>query len=102
MKVTRRELGKLALTVPAAGLLSRGLRAAQAATKPNSIYAGVQVGMNGPYNFGVRTMTADETLAKTVQLGVSAVELRSQPVELFMGAPMAVLEPGREKAAQQA
>ncbi|HYT65275.1 MAG TPA: TIM barrel protein [Vicinamibacterales bacterium] len=102
MKFTRRELGKLVLTVPAAGLLSKDLFAAQERPKPNSTYAGVQVGMNVPYNFGVRTMTLEETLDKTVQLGISAVELRSQPVELFMGVPMNVLEPGRDKAAQQA
>ena len=48
-----------------------------------------------PYNFGGRTMSADETLAKTVQLGVSAVEMRSQPIELAMGAPAAVIAGGR-------
>jgi len=51
--------------------------------------------MNVPYNFGTRTMPVDEVIAKTAQLGVSAVELRSQPIELLMGAPMTVLEPGR-------
>ena len=47
-------------------------------------------------------MPVDEVIEKTVQLGVSAVELRSQPIELFMGVPMNVLEPGREKPAQAA
>jgi len=32
---------------------------------------------------------ADETLDRCLQLGISAVELRSQPVELFLGAPAA-------------
>src|SRR5262249_5088507 len=43
----------------------------------------------------------DEVIAKTAQLNLSAVELRSQPIELFLGVPQTVLEPGREKAAQQ-
>jgi sugar phosphate isomerase/epimerase len=47
----------------------------------------VQVGLNVPYNYGSRDMPIDETLAKTVELGISAVELRSQPVELALGAP---------------
>ena len=93
MRYTRREIGKLMIAVPAAGLLPLELRAFGA--KPDSKWAGVQVGMNVPYNFGTRTMPVDEVIAKTAQLGVSAVELRSQPIELLMGAPMTVLEPGR-------
>jgi sugar phosphate isomerase/epimerase len=86
MEYTRRELGKLVLTLPLAGLLPRDVFAGWQA-KPNSKWAGVQVGMNVPYNFGSRDLAIDETLAKTVALGISAVELRSQPVELAMGAP---------------
>src|SRR5678816_2338239 len=109
MKVTRREPGQLVLTAPAAALLTKGLAAAQARAKPDSKWAGVQVGMNVPYNYGtewygggLRTVTVDEALEKTLQLGVSAIELRSQPVELFLGAPFGVLEPAREKPAEQA
>ena len=86
MEYTRRELGKLMLTLPVAGLLPRDVFARLQA-KPNSKWAGVQVGMNVPYNFGSRDLAIDDTLAKTVALGISAVELRSQPVELAMGAP---------------
>ena len=101
MTLTRRDLGKLLLTVPAAGLLPREAVAALLAAKPDSRFAGVQIGMNVPYNYGGRTMPVDEVIAKTVQLNVSAVELRSQPIELFLGVPQAVLEPGREKPAQE-
>lgn len=95
MIYTRRELGKLMLTtIPVAGLLPREALAGWQA-KPDSKWAGVQVGLNVPYNFGSRTMTAEETLAKTVQLGVNAVEMRSQPIELAMGAPAAVIAGGR-------
>jgi sugar phosphate isomerase/epimerase len=95
VRYTRRELGKLVLALPAAGLWSRDVFARALAAGPDSKWAGVQVGMNVPYNFGTRTMPVDEVIAKTAQLGVSAVELRSQPIELLMGAPMTVLEPGR-------
>jgi sugar phosphate isomerase/epimerase len=101
MTLTRRDLGKLILTVPAAGLLPRDTVAALLAAKPDSKWAGVQIGMNVPYNYGPRTMPVDEVIAKTAQLGVSAVELRSQPIELFLGVPQTVLEPGRERPAQQ-
>jgi sugar phosphate isomerase/epimerase len=98
MTYTRRELGQLMLTLPVAALLPRDAGAAWQA-KPGSRWAGVQVGMNVPYNFGSRDMSGAETLAKTVQLGINAVELRSQPVELAMGAPSGE---GRGKAAQTA
>ena len=89
------------LTVPAAGWwLSRDMLAMQAG-KPNSKWAGVQVGLNVPYNYGTRTMPVDEVIDRTVKLGVSAVEMRSQPIELFMGAPMDVLEPGRDREKQK-
>ena len=100
MEYTRRELGKLMLTVPAAALLPRPVFGA-AQAKPSSKWAGVQVGLNVPYNFGSRTMSADETLEKTVQLGVNAVEMRSQPIELAMGAPLALFS-GRGRAEQTA
>src|SRR5215467_7065405 len=78
MNITRRDLGKLALaSLPAANLLA----------KPNSKFGGVQVGINVPYSYKNMTMGGDEILEKTVQLGLSAVELRSQPVEAFLGVP---------------
>ena len=99
MTYTRRELGKLMLT---AAVLPRTALPVPQRPRPDSKFAGVQIGMNVPYNFGSRTLGGDETLAKTLQLGISAVELRSQPVELLMGAPLEVLEPGRGKEAQAA
>lgn len=89
------------LAVPAASLLPRDLLA-QGRAKPDSKWAGVQVGLNVPYNFGTRTLPVDEVIGKTVDLGVSAVELRSQPIELFMGASREVLEAGRDKATRAA
>src|SRR5262245_60017099 len=78
MLYTRRELGALfAVAMPSL----RGMLAA----RPDSKVAGVQIGLNVPYNFGTRTMDGDEVLRRCVELGVSAVELRSQPVEMFAG-----------------
>ena len=78
MNLTRRDLGKLALAaIPAAKLLA----------KPNSYWNGVQVGMNVPYSYGNNNMSSDETIAKTVELGISAVECRTQPIEECMGSP---------------
>jgi sugar phosphate isomerase/epimerase len=86
--LTRRAFGRLAaLALPgtAWALHSSRLHAAQ---PPDSRWAGVQVAMNAPYNFGTGNYTSgDEILARCRQLGVSAVELRAQPVEMFLGAP---------------
>jgi sugar phosphate isomerase/epimerase len=76
---TRREVGKLALAA-----VPFGRRLFQ---KPNSKIAGVQIGLNVPYSFGNNAMSGQETLERCVKLGVSAVELRSQPVEGFLGVP---------------
>ena len=87
---TRREFVELAIAaLPAASLLSavNRLGAAEAAAKPNSKVAGVQIGLNVPYSFGGKTVSEDEILKNCVQLGLSGVELRTQPVEAFLDAP---------------
>jgi sugar phosphate isomerase/epimerase len=100
MSVTRREFGKLAVAAwPAAGLLLRST-GLMAAAKPDSKWAGVQVGMNVPYNFGEGNyLSGEEILKRCVQLNVSGVELRMQPVELFMGSPQAIAAAGRGRPA---
>jgi xylose isomerase-like TIM barrel protein len=90
MEYSRREFGKLALAGLPATLALESLPAF-AAAKPNSKWAGVQVGMNVPYNFGTGNYTTgDEIIERCVQLGISGVELRAQPVELFLGSPAAI------------
>src|SRR2546430_16380488 len=75
---TRREFAGLALLgLPTARLL--------AALRPRDL--GVQIGLNVPYSFGNNAMSGDEVLKNCLQLGVTALELRSQPVEAFLGAP---------------
>lgn len=92
MRYSRRDFGKIALAgLPAGFLFEPGAALGLVQGKPNSKWAGVQVGMNVPYNFKAGNyMTADDIIARCQQLGVSAVELRAQPVELFLGSPAAV------------
>lgn len=82
--LTRRQFSSLAISVLPLGLA----RPSFAADKPNSKVNGVQIGLNVPYSFGNVGMTGEETLKACIQVGVSAVELRTQPVEAFLGAPM--------------
>ncbi len=82
---TRREFTKLALgSLPGAALLSSKTFAAD---KPDSKVAGVQIGLNVPYSFGDATLSGEDVLQKCVGLGISGVELRTQPVETFLGLP---------------
>ncbi|GDY21910.1 hypothetical protein LBMAG56_32570 [Verrucomicrobiota bacterium] len=97
---SRREFAKLALaSLPGVALLSvpHRLGAAEAPGaapgKPNSKVAGVQLGINVPYSFGNPLMSGDDILKTCVQLGLSGVELRTQPVEAFLGAPANVTSP---------
>ncbi len=88
MRLTRRDLGRLALSaLPVSGWLSSEAAGAQTVAKPNSKFAGVQIGLNVPYNFGGRDMDWLEVLDRCLKLNISALELRSQPVEGFLGSP---------------
>ena len=79
MIYTRREIGKLALlALPA----TRSW-----AAKPNSVFGGVQVGINAPYSFHNIPGGADDILNYMSQTNISAAELRLQPVEAFLKAP---------------
>ena len=96
---TRREFTKLALAaLPGAGLLSAvsRLTAVNAPAKPNSKVAGVQIGLNVPYSFGSPLMSGDDILKNCLQLGLSGVELRTQPVEAFLGVPMELISPKKD------
>lgn len=84
MQYTRREIGKLALAVPAAGLVPAWV-IGQA--RPNSEIEGVQI---GTITYSFRSMpdqSAEATLKYIVESGISAIELMGGPVESFAGAP---------------
>src|SRR3954454_24496540 len=86
MQISRRDLGKLALaSLPAAKLLD----------KANSKWGGVQIGINAPYSFHNMPPGADDILTYLDQLGLNAVELRSQPVEAYLKAPVVPPAAGR-------
>ncbi|MCC7342119.1 MAG: sugar phosphate isomerase/epimerase [Bryobacterales bacterium] len=91
MKYTRRELGALIL----AGIVPIRLLA-----KPNSKFGGVQVGINAPYSFGNMSEGVDSILKDLLDLNLSAVELRSQPIEQSFGAPKLV-RAGRNASPEQ-
>ena len=101
---TRREFAKLALAaLPGAALLSavNRLGAEEAPARPDSKVAGVQIGLNVPYSFANALMSGDDILKNCVQLGLSGVELRTQPVEAFLGLPMVDAAKNRADIAQQ-
>jgi sugar phosphate isomerase/epimerase len=78
MQFNRRDFGKLALAALPLPLLA----------KPNSRFGGVQVGLNAPYSFHGLPASADDVQKYVVDLNISALELRSQPVEEFCGCPI--------------
>jgi len=81
MDISRRDIGRMALA---------GLPAAlPAQAKPNSKFGGIQIGINIPYSFHGLPSNADQILGYLAQTGISAVELRTQPIEAFLGAPAA-------------
>jgi sugar phosphate isomerase/epimerase len=89
---TRRDFGRLAFGALPALRLSSSSILALAQAKPNSKVGGVQIGLNVPYSFGGRNMDAAVLLKNCVDLGVSGLELRTQPVESFMGAAAALVD----------
>ena len=77
MQITRRTFGaSLIAAVPAL------------AAKPDSNFGGVRVGINAPYSFHGMPAGADDVLNYLLELGLSTVELRSQPIERAFGAPI--------------
>lgn len=80
---TRRHFSSIALTALPLAFARRSL----AAARPDSRVNGVLIGLNVPYSFGNIGMSGDEVLDNCVKLGLSGVELRTQPVEAFLGAP---------------
>src|SRR4051794_26464725 len=79
MNCTRRDLGKLALAA---------FPAAHRFENPNSKSGGVEIGINAPYSFRGMPGTADDILKYMNTLGLNGLELRLQPVEGFLKAPV--------------
>ena len=97
MNLTRRELAMFGLgAIPAVRAFG--------AVKPNSNFGGVQIGANVPYIFRGMPGGADDILKYCVDptIGISALELRSQPVEASLGAPIPTRGRGPLTPEQQA
>jgi Xylose isomerase-like TIM barrel len=91
MLYTRRDLGKIALAAwPASVLLA----------KPDSKWGGVQVGLNVPYSLHGLPGSADDVQKDMVELGLSAAEMRSQPIEAFFGCPISYNTGGTPRVRQ--
>ena len=89
MITTRRQFNKLAFTaLPAMGLMSSSF------AKPNSKFGGVQIGIIAPYSFRGLPSSSDDLLKYLVQLGINVVEMQSEPVEAYAGAPAQGRGPG--------
>lgn len=87
LRLSRRRFAQFSLAALAgAAGGSALLGAAESSARPNSKISGVQLGINAPYSFGNDRMSGSEILKTCVQVGLSAVELRAQPVEVFLGA----------------
>src|SRR5262249_40525084 len=79
MLYTRRDIGRIAV---AAGAASRLMGAA----KPNSNFGGVQIGTI-TYSFRALPSGAEQVLQYCLDCGISAIELMSNVVEGYAGAP---------------
>jgi sugar phosphate isomerase/epimerase len=96
MPHTRRTFGKTVLTaLPAIGLSGHVPALSFQGARPDSKVRGVQIGLNVPYSFGGRNAPVDEIIRNCTQLGISGVELRTQPVESFLGVPAHLVPAGR-------
>jgi sugar phosphate isomerase/epimerase len=75
---TRRTFGKAALAAIPLRLLAT----------PDATVGGVRLGINAPYSFRGMSGAADDVLKYLTDLGLGTVELRSQPIENYFGAPI--------------
>jgi sugar phosphate isomerase/epimerase len=94
MNYTRRDFGKLALSALPAVRLPNLPNLLAAPAKPNSKFGGVQIGIIAPYSFRGMPSSTDDLLKYLVQLGINVVEMQSEPVEAYAGAPAQGRGPG--------
>ncbi|HEY4365231.1 MAG TPA: TIM barrel protein [Bryobacteraceae bacterium] len=85
MSITRREFAKIAAATAAAAL-PLAAQPRRSVAKPNSRFAGVQIGI---ISYSLREMAAPEILPAITKLGINEVELMSNHAEALAGAPAA-------------
>ncbi len=91
MPLTRRDFAK----ITAAAALPLAAQTRRPIAKPNSRYAGVQIGV---ISYSLREMAATEILPAIAKLGISEVELMSNHAEALVGAPSAPVAAPRAAA----
>ncbi|MEO6245716.1 MAG: sugar phosphate isomerase/epimerase [Opitutaceae bacterium] len=96
---TRRAFLGHAATLAACALLPRGVQAAAAAKRPNSIFNGVRIGTIS-YSYRSVLTSAEELLEALITDGLSEVELMGAPIQQFAG--FAVASPGGGKGKKAA
>ena len=85
--LTRRGfLGSAAAVAGGALLPGRGPAAEEAATKPNSVFNGVRIGVITYSYRGTHVNTAEQTLQALLKNGLSEVELMGGPIEGYLRA----------------
>ena len=88
MSYARRDILKLALgALPIAHLLSGQSVRSRTGQDTGSKVSGVQIGIIAPYAFHGIANTVEDIHDNLLDLGISAVEMKSEPVERFAGAP---------------
>jgi len=89
MVYSRRQFGKIALSsIPMASVVLASGSRLFAATKPDSKFNGVQIGVIAPYSFHNMPSDAQSILDDLVGANLSAVEMQNTTVEMFAGAPL--------------
>ncbi len=85
MRFSRRHFGRMAAAVLPASLLGQG-GGRRPIPKPNSRFAGVQIGV---ISYSFNTVPAMDLIPTIAKLGINEVELMSNHAETLVGAPAA-------------
>jgi sugar phosphate isomerase/epimerase len=85
MEFSRRHFGKLAAALPAS-LWAQGGGRGRPIPKPNSRFAGVQIGV---ISYSFNTIPTTDLIPTIAKLGINEVELMSNHAESLVGAPTA-------------
>lgn len=86
MAYTRRDIFRMAAAAVPAAMAAAGTRL-WAAERPNSVVAGVQIGVIAPYSFHNMPADARSVLADLLSVGLNGLEMQHFCAEQFAGAP---------------
>jgi sugar phosphate isomerase/epimerase len=86
MRISRRHFGKIAAAALPASLWAQAGGRGRLIAKPNSRFAGVQIGV---ISYSFNTIPTGDLISTIAKLGLSEVELMSNHAESIVGAPTA-------------